>query len=370
MPVMTDKKEWLLRWKPNETSYQTELTRISDKEDFLPKNSCFFSPVTAETAAALSLSACDEKLVRANLSALGYDDIVAVGYQQSDPGKIGICIGSRLKGNRLQVAAVLRGTTGSEWYSNFDVGYAAEHCGFAKAADFAELTLGDYVFTRAIGTEPEFFIAGYSRGGAVADILAKRLCDRYGLERVCAYTFASPATTISRRTGSYRSIFNFVRQEDFFTRVPLICWGYTRYGHDVPLSNAGEITALFRRFTGEEYIGFTRQAPVDNFLCTLMKLAPNVHAYYERRRSVGDQRLSLYELMRSVADMLSNRMDDAVADIFVSAMLSDYADLISFLSSGADLSEIIACTSGAPGCSVADSHSPAAYMSALRLFLQ
>ena len=41
-----------------------------------------------------------------------------------------------------------------------------------------------------------------------------------GLERVCAYTFAAPSTTISRRIGSYRSIYNLVRQEDFFTRLP------------------------------------------------------------------------------------------------------------------------------------------------------
>ena len=370
MTVQTKSREWLLRWKPTGAPCQSVLSRIRGNHDFLPDDSCIFHPVAAQTAAALSMSAQDEKLVRENLSALGYGDIAAVGCAQPGRDKIGFYMGSRIQNDLLQVAVVLRGTGGDEWYSNFEIGYSAEHSGFAKAADYAEEKLGDYVFTRAIGMEPQFFITGFSRGGAVAGILAKRLSDRYGLERVCAYTFASPATTISRRVNRYRSIFNFVRQEDFFTRVPLAGWGYTRYGRDISLSDVGDITLPFRQLTGEDYIGFTRQTAVDHCIGTLMTLAPNVYAYYKRRREVGERRVSLYELTRCVADMLSAHMDDAVADLFVTAMGSDYADLINFLSSGADLGELIASSSAAPSCSVADSHSPAAYMAALDLYLR
>ena len=369
MAVNIETKEWFLRWPLCDAPRKTALTRVCGERDHLPANSCFYSAVTARTAAALSMSASDEKLLKDNLAALGYGDILTVGYTQSAPDKIGVCIASRTRHETLEIAVVLRGTDGDEWYSNFDVGYTAEHSGFAKAADYAELKLGDYLFTRAIGVSPTFFITGYSRGGAVANILAKRLCDRWGLESVCAYTFASPATTISRRVNRYSSIFNFVRQEDFFTRVPLAGWGYSRYGHDLSLSDVGDITAPFCNLTGDTYIGFTRQAAADNFLCALHTLAPNVHAYYRRRRDVGGRPLSLYEFMRCVADMLSNHMDERAADVFFAAMLSDYADLISFLSSGADLSELIASTAAIPRCSVADTHSPAAYMAALDMFL-
>lgn len=370
MVINTGKREWLLRWLPGDQSRQTSLCCIHSENNFPPKNSCFFSDVTARVAAALSMSAEDEKLLRQNLENLGYSDIMTVAFTHSDRDKIGMCIGSRVKDNNLEIAVVLRSTTGDEWYSNFDIGYSAEHSGFARAADFAELKIGDYVFTHAIGRDPVFFITGYSRGGAVANILAKRLCDRYGLEQVCAYTFASPATTISRRTNRYSTIFNLVRDEDFFTRVPLAGWGYTRYGKSVSLSDAGDMTERYKELTGEEYIGFTRQTAVDSFLHAAMNLAPNVHAYYERRRQVGDRRLSLYEFMRAVADMLSENMDEAAADVFLSAMVSEYADLISFLSSGADLYELIGSAGGVPKCSVADSHCPAAYMAALDVFLQ
>lgn len=362
MNINTEKREWFLRYPLSDAPRQTVLRHITGERDFLPKNSLFFSPTAASVAAALSMSAADEKLLRDNLTNLGYSDVIAVAFADAERDKIGMCIASRVRDDRLQIAVVLRGTVGDEWYSNFDVGYSAEHSGFAKAADFAELKLGDYVFTHAIGTEPEFFITGYSRGGAVANILAKRLCDRYGLERVCAYTFAAPSTTISRRTNRYGSIYNLIRSEDFFTRVPLVGWGYTKYGRNISLSDVGDMTARYRQLTGEEYIGFTRQGAVNNFLSALYSLAPNVNAYYRRRRQVGDRQLSLYEFMTAVADLLSQHMDEQVADIFFSAMMSDYADLLSFLSSGADLNDLIASAAGTPRCSIADSHSPAVYM--------
>ena len=369
MVINTEKREWLLRWPLSDAPHRTAAQIIRSEKDFLPENRLRFSETAAMTAALLSMSAGEEKLLRDNLAGLGFHDVRTVAYAHTDRDKIGMCLGCRTTDDRLQIAVVLRGTEGSEWFSNFDVGYSAEHSGFAKAADFAELKLGDYVFTRAVGREPDFFVTGYSRGGAVANLLAKRLCDRYGLERVCAYTFAAPNTTISRRTNRYSSIFNLVRQEDFFTRIPLTSWGYTRYGHDISLSDVGDMTARYRALTAEEYIGFTRQGAVDNFLCALQTLAPNVHAYYERRRQVGEKSLSLYGFMHAVAQLLSDRQDDETAALFLSAMVSEYACLVSFLSSGADLSDIIASAGRVPKCSVADSHCPAAYMAALSLLL-
>ena len=369
MVVDLKKQRLELRCPTGGAAGKTNLSCIEFEEDFLPCDSCFFSGAAAKTAAALSLSAADNAALRENLTALGYGDLLFIAPHNTDSDKIGMCLATRRKEDAVEIAVVLCGTNGDEWYSNFDIGYSAEHRGFAKAADFAELKLGDYVFTRAIGTDPDFFITGYSRGGAVANILAKRLCDRYGINHVWAYTFASPSTTIGRRVARYSSIFNLTRDEDFFTRVPLEGWGYTKYGRPISLSDVGDITERFQNLCGDEYIGFTRQAAVDNFIGAIMKLAPSVHAYYERRRMVGEQRLSLYEFMRSVADMLSNHMDEAVADVFFSAMVSEYADLVSFLSSGADLGELITSSSGVPRCSVADSHSPAAYIAALEAFL-
>lgn len=368
MVIDKEKETALLRYPSDTGAADAAVCALDCKTAFLPHDSLLFSADAARTAGALAMATADEAMLRENLRLLGYDDIQTFGFTQDEEDKIGLCLARREREGELEVAAVLRGTEGREWYSNFDIGYSAEHRGFARAADYAELRLADYVFTRAIGMEPRFFVTGYSRGGAVANILAKRLCDRYGLDKVHAYTFAAPCSTISRRVSRYSSIFNLVRDEDFFTRVPLAGWGYTKYGRSVSLSGQA-IDERYRTLSDKDYIGFGESAPVDRFLCAVMTLAPNVHAYYERRRPVGDRRLSLHEFMLSVADMLSSHMDEAVADVFLSAMVSDYADLVSFLSSGADLADMLTSAGGAPRCSVADSHSAAAYMAALELYL-
>lgn len=341
-----------------DTTVEAQITLTGD---LTQGDSTHFSSEAAMAAAVVAASAEDEHILCANLGELGYAGISCVAFDNADRDRIGVCIASR--GDEIIV--VLRGTTGEEWFSNFDVGYGGEHRGFSKAADFAELRLSDYLFTHGIRVEPAFFITGYSRGGAVANILAKRLCDRYGIDRVRAYTLAAPHTTISKRAPRYGSIFNLVRDEDFFTRVPLAGWGYTKYGRTISLSDAGDVAARYRQLTGREYIGFTDAGSVDDFLCVAMTLAPNVHAYYERRRDVGGRMLSLYEFMTAVASMLAHD-DGSYTDTLMSAMLSDYADMVSFLSSGADITSLLTSAAAVPHCSVADSHSTATYLAAMQ----
>lgn len=332
--------------------------------DIMRRENVSFDIDAARTACMLSLSAGNADMIKADLSALGFGDIVYRENPYTDDSA-GFYIASRCADNILHTAVIIKGTEGNEWYSNFDVGYTAEHRGFSAAADFAELSLGDYIFTRAIGTEPRFFITGYSRGGAVAGILAKRLCERYGTDSVRAYTIASPNVTISRRTGRFNCIYNLIRDEDFFTRIPPESWGYSRYGRDIRLKTPDDFAERFKRISGGEYIGFSDTEPTDSFLCAATKLVPNVHAYYKRRRQVGDIKLSLYEFMRTIAGMLSSDMNENTADVFMAAMMSEYADLLDFMSSGADMSELISSSGGIPRCSVADSHSPAAYLAAI-----
>ena len=335
---------------------------VRTKGGALPRESAIFNGDLAKIAAVLSLSAADEAVLAENLRALGYGDLYAV-RTDGERDRIGIFFASRIRAGTLETAVVLKETTGDEWYSNFDVGYSAEHEGFGKAADFAEEQLGDYIFTRAIGMEPRFFVTGYSRGAAAANILAKRLCDRWGTDGVCAYTLASPAVTLSRRQARYSCIFNLVREEDFFTRIPLESWGYTRYGRDLILPESEDFEKTYRALTGEEYIGFKGRGAAESLIAAIRKLAPNVRAYYRRRHETGGKTLSLYEFMSAVAGMLAGHPGEA-GDVLINAVVGDYGDLLELLSSGADVGELLTCT-GTPKCSVADTHSPAAYLAAL-----
>lgn len=329
-----------------------------------------FRAETALYAAALAMSAAHEDMLRENLIELGYADISFCSFEGGSADKIGMAVGIKEERDGATVAVVLRPTIGREWYSNFEIGYGAEHAGFLKAAEYAEEKLSDRMFIRFPKNPPRFLVTGYSRGGAVANLLARRLCDRWGLDLVRCYTFAAPNTAITVRGARYSTIFNLVRDEDFFTRVPLSGWGYTKYGHTLSLSDCGDISKRYRILSGEDYIGFSSSEAVDSFLCAVMKLAPNVHAYYERRYPVGESMLSLHDYMKTVAGILADESDESTADVLMGAMVSEFAQLSDFLTSGMDISAFLSPAQGIPRCSVADSHSPAAYMAALDAYLK
>ena len=324
-----------------------------------------FDTDIAAAAAALSFSASEPGMLERNLSALGFGGLYSFDTDNNDPERIGMTVASTQIGGEELTAVVLRPTQGAEWYSNFDVGYSAEHKGFGRAADCAEDRLYSALPACPYRDSRKFFVTGYSRGGAVANILARRLSDLFGTDRVGSYTFASPATALSGRKARYGNIFNIVRAEDFFTRVPPRGWGYARYGWDVILSC--DVSAEYNRLTGGEYIGYTSPKAVDAVIAAVLRLAPNAHAYYRRRYTVGEKQLSLYEYMNSTASLLANELSPESADIIVDAVASEFADLSDFLTANADITELLCGAQGIPRCGVADSHSPAAYLAAMRM---
>ena len=60
-------------------------------------------------------------------------------------------------------------------------------------------------------------------------------------DRVYAYTFASPATTLNRAAHDerYGNIFNIINPADIMPSLPLRAWGYERYGVDLTLPSEG-----------------------------------------------------------------------------------------------------------------------------------
>lgn len=366
MLINTELRKISLKCPVDDTSASRVNIEIKDDDRLLRGDSWIFSKELASMGLVLAMSAVSQDLLTENLSTLGYDEISTLAFDNDLKERAGMCIASKKLADTTAVAVIIRGTRGREWYSNFDIGYGTDHHGFSTAADYAELRLGDYIFTRMLGERLSFFITGYSRGGAVANILAKRLSERYGIDSVRAYTFASPHTTISPRAGRYGSIFNLVRDEDFFTRVPLSGWGYHKYGRTVSL--IGNIGERFGELTHHSYIGFTSSQEVEDFLGAAICLAPNIRAYYERRYPVGDRLLSLYEYMLSVADLLADNTDESTGDIMMSSVVSDFADMTAFLASGMDINALLSPASGTPRCSVADSHSIAAYIAAMEAY--
>ena len=223
-------------------------------------------------------------------------------------------------GVRELIAVIVRGSYGSEWVSNLDLtgdeaseaadeltrDRDAHHSGYRVAAEEILQALAPWrevAHTR--GHEASVLLCGHSRGGAVAGLAAAMLDDELAAaatggqaaaqasggeaggdqlmasaqasgdssdastgqaraDKVFAYTFASPRTTVEAAAGTtdsprYGNIFNVVSPADPVCALPLAAWGYKRYGTDMELPGLStdgfaekydKMRAAYSRLTG------------------------------------------------------------------------------------------------------------------------
>ena len=153
----------------------------------------------------------------------------------------------------------VRGSYGSEWLSDLNMGSAAAydmdeitHEGFERAAREIVDELAERITEEAGlgGTDDiALLFTGHSRGAAVANIAAAYADEMSQGMRVLAprgsiycCTFATPGVTTfdTARDGLYDNIFNIMNPSDMVPRLPLESWGYGRYGRDLWLPGYGD----------------------------------------------------------------------------------------------------------------------------------
>ncbi len=159
--------------------------------------------------------------------------------------------------------AVRGGDYESEWSSNFTLGTSGEAFGFSSAADKIVNDVKAYLdsntsfdFASALNNgRVKFWVVGYSRGGAVANITSKRLTEDYGQagNSIYGYCFEAPAGGVDSAVikqpwtyeGIYSNIHNIINTADLVPRIPPKEMGFKRYGidHFVPGTDSGEITS-------------------------------------------------------------------------------------------------------------------------------
>ena len=224
----------------------------------------------------------------------GFEDVV--DYTLDSYGDDDLCevlLGHRsytYNGETRQIVAIwVRGTDSTsieEWSSNFHMGdlvrffdaydsvagksprqsnddwtRKTNHRGFDVCATRLMRYLGGYV-TEFVQPEmnqnPDsklvYWLTGHSRGAAVSNLMASYLIDEG--ETVFAYTFASPYNTANTEASAekYDCIFNLVNSNDFIPMLPMVEWGFTRYGKTANV-DASAYASLIKSATGEDYSG-------------------------------------------------------------------------------------------------------------------
>ena len=164
---------------------------------------------------------------------------------------IGYIIGSKTiniygKKVTLIAIAVRGGGYGVEWASNVILGDGVgEAKGFKDAADQVEKGVYEYISTYNIDTSnSKFWATGFSRAAATANLLSKRLTDKYGTEKVYSYCFETPkggVKNLVEKGSDYSNIHNIVSTSDVVPMLGTTEMGFIRYGidHIVPAHIVG-----------------------------------------------------------------------------------------------------------------------------------
>lgn len=294
----------------------------------LPSSSADFSVDFAKYMLMLATGHTQDKTA-AVLQGEGFDILVQNNYDKSDNDPSHTCaytIGVRNVqingGTRPLILCVVRGTNAGEWYSNFD--FAPSHSGetsfaenFLFAANDVFLTLTNVI---DVYDSPIVLVTGHSRGAACANLLGVLLNARYDSDDIYVYTFATP-NTLREHLDDCDNIFNVINPCDLVTMMPLGDWGYMRAGHDVTISGD---TELAEKET--------------NALSALVRLAPDIPAYYSIRHSLtgpgeSDDGMTTFEMMLMLASGISQDTDANVETEQSNAIAadSDFSELMNLL---------------------------------------
>lgn len=197
------------------------------------------------------------------------------------------------KKKKLVALVVRGGGYGGEWVSNFNVGSDATYSqGFKKPADDITKKLKSYISAyKSNGVL--LWITGYSRGAAIANLVAANMIDYSGncsylnMDDIFAYTFATPSP-IHRKNGNvgnskYNNIFNIVNPIDPVPCVLLSDWGYGRYGTTKYIRSAvpSKVKNQYKKITGDTYpISQDQRSAVDALVNILSNIADTKPEYY------------------------------------------------------------------------------------------
>lgn len=177
---------------------------------------------------------------------------------------------------RLLTVVVVRGSYGSEWLSNANIGESdsvEDHLGFTLAAEEIVADLNARAEETDPGIERTYLFCGHSRGGAVSNLLASYADGASGdmgaissAESVRAYTFAAPNCTTDpdARSACYDNIFNVLNPSDAVTMLLPAEWGYARHGRDVWLPTMDEDAELTQAMGASYEASMGTECPVQD----------------------------------------------------------------------------------------------------------
>ena len=156
------------------------------------------------------------------------------------------------------VAVGIRGAGyGAEWASNITIGDPAtdqigsngRHYGFDSSAQQVVDGIEAYIANHNISGDVKYWVSGFSRSAAVANLTAGYLTDRAvefhtTQDDIYGYTYECPqGATSAEKQLDYRNIHNIINQMDIVPRVSPTGFGHARLGVDYVMPYHGNTSS-------------------------------------------------------------------------------------------------------------------------------
>lgn len=247
------------------------------------------------------VSATPEETYGALLREIGFGDIVTYDMDQITTETIGVVLAHKTIDGKDVVAVAIRGDDyGVEMAANFIAGAEGDIEAFASAEALVESRVGDYLEAYGI-TAAQYWVVGYSRSGAVANLFGRELNRNPGrfctaADDIFVYTFEAPLSSADDTV--YENIHNIIDPRDAVTYVYPAAWSL--YSSGVPsVIGSGEetITMYYLDFDSATVISELGEVKVSDFLTGFFAfIAGNVSraAYAEKLQAPLSQLLEIF----------------------------------------------------------------------------
>ena len=164
---------------------------------------------------------------------IGFSKRVSYGWNQEPTADSVAFLFAYKRIDDLEVVAVtVRGFNyDSEWSNNLTIGETGDHEGFSLESEKIFTALKNYISSFVSNPEEmKIWIMGYSRGGAISDMLSYRLLssDFIDEENLYTYTFEAPSSLCNEY--KYSCIHDVRNSGDLIPYIPPVEWHLYRAG--------------------------------------------------------------------------------------------------------------------------------------------
>ena len=150
---------------------------------------------------------------------------------------LGYTLGHKSIDNSELFAVMVRGHEYKrEWANNFIIGETGDHEGWLARVTELNTSLSTYINQYKDEKTVRLWMVGYSRAGAISNMLASLILRTDGInvnpKNMFVYTFEAPAGLTEEHAHQYANVHNIVNSADIVTYIPPTQYGLHRAGVD------------------------------------------------------------------------------------------------------------------------------------------